>query len=347
MQDPLTLLLLGPSAKGVPCLLGVATLSLQIEGIDSSFSSTCSKRAQPITLVSPAGDKIGCIHVAARLVCCQPAAAFPRPPSQLLCNLVFSQEPPVTASSAAAWQADQHEDAPAVATEQPVVLARQVSAAMQTDALGPQHATSTQLLQHQASCTQADTATSTLEVVQSPQLQQSQPPCIIQSPHFHIYLPATKTASEAPAQQQPVHSPPVFNISQPAFIFPPPPVQPVLTALPESQSAEGHVISASDVAQQQLQHLQAADTQVPASLMVAQAPAAACVAKLAEAREDFESWRPATAVPHMSSTALAEAGNVPGVHAEASVAPVAGQYCSTARALRLRSPHHVCHHQVF
>lgn len=344
MQNPLTLLLLGPTARGVPGLLGVAALSLQIEGIKSTFSSTCCELAQPIALISPAGKEIGCINAAARLVCCQPAAASASPASQMSCVQAGFKGPADTAINAAASEAAQPADQREPAS--PVVLTRNVSAAVQTDTLGPQHAANTQPLQIQDSCTQADTATSTMEVLHSLQLQQSQPPCVIQSPHFHIYPPATEAGPTAPAQEQPVQVPPVFNISQPTFVFAPPLMQRAPTALPRSDFAEGHTMSAPAVAQQRLQHAQPADAQIPTSLMVPQAAAGAEVAPAAEAQEDFESWCSVSAVPHMSSTAAAGSDNDPAIRSEASGAPVAGQYCSGAHALKLRPPKQICHHQV-
>ena len=89
LQSPLCLLFLGPTAKGSPGLLGVATLPLKIEdtgdgssSFSSSFSSSCCDRVQPLPLISSAGQQVGSILAAARIVDCVANAHKPEANSQ-------------------------------------------------------------------------------------------------------------------------------------------------------------------------------------------------------------------------------------------------------------------------
>lgn len=74
MQEPLSLLYLGPSTTGGPGLLGVATLQLTVQREADSLGSICYGAFQQLALISPAGHEIGQISVAARLLDCQPDA---------------------------------------------------------------------------------------------------------------------------------------------------------------------------------------------------------------------------------------------------------------------------------
>ena len=83
MQAPLSLLYLGPSDTGGPSLLGVATLQLRLHRDDDSLGSVCYGSFQQLPLISPAGHKMGCITVAARVV--------DRSPSPLRQSLALAQ----------------------------------------------------------------------------------------------------------------------------------------------------------------------------------------------------------------------------------------------------------------
>ncbi|KAA6427226.1 MAG: hypothetical protein FRX49_02983, partial [Trebouxia sp. A1-2] len=81
-QAPLCLLFLGPSAKGGPGLLGVATLQLVLENADPhpnpSSKDSCCQRVHPLPLISPVGIEIGYITAAARIFCCMPMNSKPQ-----------------------------------------------------------------------------------------------------------------------------------------------------------------------------------------------------------------------------------------------------------------------------
>lgn len=283
MQDPLTLMLLGPTAKGAPGLLGVATLSLHIEDAQHDFSDTCSSRAQPLPLISPSGEKIGHITAAARIVCCQPAAAE-QLESQASQDSIGStakvssnsnsraapaavqQLALVSASSLAAEQLDGQ------SAEQPAALFRTVSAAVQTDAPQAQDRSSAssqplqESVQHplhprQELQTEAGTAASSMAV--SKEAGASQPtdaPGVVQPLHFHIYPPASHAVPASSSQQQAAHPPPVIKISQPTCNFAAPTqVQAAPLAEPLDQtSSQTHAVLApvTDDPEQRLQQVQ-------------------------------------------------------------------------------------------
>lgn len=281
MQDPLTLLLLGPTAKGMPGLLGVATLPLYIEGDHADFSHTCISRAQPLPLISPAGERIGCITAAARVVCCQPGA-----PEQLK-----SQASQDSVSSATARVSSHSSAAPAVLqqlghrflvsavsvpAEQPAALLRTVSAAVQTDAPQDTGSASSQPLQEsvqqplqppqQVVQQEAGTAASGAGV--SKDAQSCPPPdfqYVVQSPHFHIYPPGPHTARAAPPEQYATHHPAVINISQPTYNFAAPErvqAAPQAEPLPQTLSKAGAVLApVTDDTKQGLQEAQPAVVQ--------------------------------------------------------------------------------------
>ena len=224
------LLLLGPTAKGVPGLLGVATLPLHIEDAQTDFSHTCSSRAQPLLLISPAGEKLGSITAAARVVCCQPAV-----PAQLKNRASQDSTSSTTArvssnsstGPAALPELGHHALVPAVSVsaEQPAELLRTVSAAVQTDA--PQDTSSAssqavqelvqQPLQPPQGLVQQETGTAASSEGVS---KDAWPPDLsydVQSPHIHAPVPRTLHA--APPEQHATKTPPVINISQPTFNF--------------------------------------------------------------------------------------------------------------------------------
>lgn len=241
MQDPLTLLLLGPTAKGTPGLLGVATLSLHIEDAKHDFSDTCSSRAQPLPLISPSGDKIGHITAAARIVCCQPAAAEQLEGQASQGSLCSATANACSNSRAAPAALQQLGLAPASSeaaelpdgqsAEQPAALLCTVSAAVQTDA--PQ-------AQDRSSASSQSLQESVQQPLQPPQELQkdesiaassqtvredagpSQPsaaPGVVQSLHFHICPHGSHAVPAAPLEKHAAQPPPVINISQPTFNF--------------------------------------------------------------------------------------------------------------------------------
>ena len=286
VQDPLTLLLLGPTAKGAPGLLGVATLSLHIEVAQHDFSDTCSGRAQPLPLISPSGEKIGHITAAARIVCCQTAAAV-----QLECQAsqdsVCSATAKVSSNSRAAPAAVQQlglvsasslaaEQPDGQSAEQPAALFRAVSAAVQTDAPQSQDRSSAssqplqesvqQPLQPRELQTEAGIAASNMAV--SKEAGASQPtgaPGVMQSLHLHICQPGCHAMPAATLEQQAAQLPPVINISQPTFNFAAPQqvqAAPLAEHLRQTSSQTDAVMApVTDNSKQRLQQLQPAVAQ--------------------------------------------------------------------------------------
>lgn len=365
MQDPLTLLLLGPTAKGVPGLVGVATLSLQIEDAQHDFSDTCSSRAQPLPLISPSGEKIGHITAAARIVCCQPAASE-QLESQASQDSVGSKTAKVSSNSSAAPAALQQVGLEAVAAEQPAkqsaALFRTVSAAVQTDAPQAQDRSfassqplqeSVQPLQPQQEL-QKEPGTAASSMAVSKDALSSQPsdaPGVVQSLHIHICPPGSHVLPAPSSEQQAAQPPPIINISQPTFNFAvPQQVQAAPLAEPLGQtSAQTHAVMApvtedpmqrlqqvqppaaqgsTAVAgdmQQMLHRLQAAVEQLAAPSKANQVAGTEAL-QLVQASDDFESWRPVTSVPFSSSTAAEAAGL--GGHTNGSVAEVGAESVS-------------------
>ena len=252
MQDPLTLLLLGPTAKGMPGLLGVATLPLHIEDTPTDFSHNCSSRARPLPLISPAGERIGCITAAARVVCCQPAAPgqMKSQASQDSVSSTTARVPSYSSATPAVVQEPGHHalvSAVSVPAEQPAALLRTVSAAVQTDAPQDTSLASSQplqeavqrpleppqqLVQQEAGpAASGEGVSNDAQLCPAPDFQY-----VVQSPHFHIYPPGPHTAPAAPPQQCATQLPAVINISQPTFNFAAPEVQAALQAEPWPQT---------------------------------------------------------------------------------------------------------------
>ena len=269
------LLLLGPTTNGVPGLIGVATLPLHIEEVQTDLSHSWSSRAQPLPLISPAGERIGCITAAARVVCCQPA-----PPEQLKSQP--SQDSSVSSTTArvssyrsatpAALQEPVHHALVAtmcLPAEPPAALLPVVSAAVQTDA--PQDMSSAspqprqevvqQPLQAAQEVVQQEAGAAASSEGVNKHVQASQPPDFppdVQSLHFHIYPPGLPTVRAAPPKQPAMQRPPVINISQPIFNFAAPKEEPPQAEhLPKTMSQSGAVLApVTDNTAQRLQQLQ-------------------------------------------------------------------------------------------
>lgn len=373
VQDPVTLLLLGPTAKGGPGLLGVATLSLHIEDAQHDFSNTCSSCAQPLPLISPAGEKIGSITAAARIICCQPAVST-QPASQASQDSVGSTTARLSRNDRSAPAALQgtgqraHDSTLSVYVEESAPPLRTVSAAVQTDDLEAQDNRSTSLQPLQVPEAQAGAAARTLAESEDAQLSPPpQVPYVMQCPHFHIYPPGHHTLPAAPREQHPLHLPPVINISQPVFNFSTATqgqVQAALsaTALSQTDAAQAQAKPVTDDTEQKLQQLAPAEVQVLAAEAqklqelqpaVAQAsapdetnqPAGAESVQMVQAAEDLESWRPMTSVPWGNTTAGHDKQSNGTVTEASAESVMTGQYCSGAHELTLKQPK-PCNHQV-
>lgn len=359
MQDPLTLLLLGPTANGVPGLLGVATLLLHIEDAQIDFGHSCSSRAQPVPLISPAGDMIGCITAAARVVCCQPAALeqLKGQASQDSVSSTTARVSSYSSATPAALQGPVHHGLASTSlspAEPPAALLRTVSAAVQTDAPHTSLANShplqekvQQSLQPPQEMLQQEAGTAASSEGGKKDIRASQPPdfpSVVQSPHFHIYLPGPGTVHAAPPEQPAIQHPLVISTLQPTFNFAAPQqlqAAPQAEPLPEKASPATAVLAPVTVnTRQRLQEAQPAVTQgstaVAGKLLSKVDPAAvqgttavahdiqqtiqklhAAVEPVAapgetgkavqvfKAVDDFESWRPMTSVPLSNGTAVA------------------------------------------
>lgn len=361
VQDPLTLLLLGPTATGAPGLLGVATLLLHIEDAQQDFSNTCHSRAQPLPLISPAGEQIGCVTAAARVVCCQPGVREQpsSPVSQYSVCSTRARMPSSTESSPAALQAlGHHAHHPALSSpaEESTSPLRMVSAAVQTDAPQTQDTSSAssqplhkQVLEAQASAAAANTGSDKDAACSQP------PPVsyVMQSPHFHIYPPAPQTVPTAPLELRPAPHPQVISIAQPTFNFlGDTSVQATSpgAALSQADAVQAQAAPVTNGTEQPLQQLPGQGPLPPISANDKACQAAdASGSQMGQAADDFESWRPVTFIPFSRSTAATAAEYV--CHSQDTVSEAnaksvwSGQYCSGAHALTLR-PTSPCHHQV-
>ena len=328
----------------MPGLLGVATLQLHIEDAHSDFSHTCSSRVQPLPLVSPAGEKIGCITAAAMVVCCQPAALeqLERQASQDSVSATTARVSSNSRTAPAALQELGHHalvSALSVPAQQPAVLLHTVSAAVQTDAPHDTSSASSQPLQESVQqpfqppqkLVQQEAGPAASSEGVSKDARSSWPPdCpyVVPSPHFHIYPPVPHTLHAAPSEQHAAQTPPVINISQPTFNFAvpkqvqaAPPPEPLPQTSPQTDTV---MASVTDEIKRRLQEFQpdmvqgstavVGDIQtfrrVQAAVEQIAAPgetgqaAAAEPVHMLRAADDFESWRPVTSVPLSNGTAV-------------------------------------------
>ena len=328
-------------------------MSLQLEDADledADVSSIRSNSAQTLALISPAGEKIGTITAAARVACCQPAlpARLPNQPSQ---RAIASDEPSVAASkvAASAIALQENQSTADLAASKPVnqaaQLARQVSAAVQTDVTEIQDRDAAMLhaMPSEVHEVPAAAAASGSQPVSDQDGRSSQ--ClasfVIQSPHFHIY----PSAPQAQPQKHPVHPPPVVNISRPTFHFPQPQQAAMLPPdIPWTKLEQQQSEPVSVCAQQQAQLPPVAAAQGSELNALLQSPEAGQAAAL---QEDFDSWRPVTAVPHASSTgSRATAGEVQEAAGGAETGAFNGQHCRGAHVLKLQELNHQFCHQV-
>lgn len=287
VQAPLCLLFLGPSAKSGPGLLGVATLQLRIQEADPNANDSCRNRVQLLPLISPAGDEIGCMVAAARIVDCLSPISKP----ELLRLVADSQDDfPMASPKLPDARHDQEAKSAAQLTDSSLAPAGadEVSTVVQTDT--PKTFTHSDPANDSSTDSQSGQASVGVQVNKGAYGEQDAMctqaavvvPYVIQSPHFHIYAPGPPPANSIHQAHQPAaEAAPVINISQPTFHMHPP-------LLP-------HMIAD----QSQLQ----ASAPVPATQSTADAervlqPAVAAAAQEAGVSDEFDSWCPMTATPH-------------------------------------------------
>ncbi len=339
LQAPLCLLFLGPSAKGGPGLLGVATLQLGLENADShpnpGSNDSCCKRVHPLPLIiSPAGIEIGSISAAARIFCCMPTTSRTKlliqrtdscndsAVSDAVINSEHSKPKPDKDEQAEEFVAPPLASAKAAAAD-----VSKVSAAIQTDTPQPEMRTETLTDKdsgrrvHQASVglqAEEQGVPSQQAALQEPQASVA---LVLQSPHFHLYPPPPAAAAPPPLQaapQEAAQAAAVINISQPSFHLHPlvPPRAHTHTDAERAQQqvsvATGAVPTAA-VFETVMAACQPESVSPAAecktmqqaaehqSILQPAAAAAAAAATEAGTSEDFDSWCPVTAVPYPSA----------------------------------------------
>ena len=243
-QAPLCLLFLGPSAKGGPGLLGVATLQLDLENAEAhpnpSCNDSCCKHIHPLPLISPAGIEIGSITAAARIFCCSPSTSRRKLLIQgtASCNdYAVSDAGSTVISSEHSKPKSDKDGQPEESAVTPLAGAKavaahvsKVSAVAQTHTPQPEMCTETLTgtksgrCVHQVSVglqTEEQGVPSQQAALQEPQASVA---LVLQSPHFHLY-PAAAAPPQPPLQAAPQEAAPaaaVINISQPSFHLHPP-----------------------------------------------------------------------------------------------------------------------------
>ncbi len=318
LQAPLCLLFLGPSAKGGPGLLGVATLQLGLENADPhpnpSSNDSCCQRVQPLPLISPSGIEIGSITAAARIFCCMPTACRKQlilqktnsccdsAVSDAGCTLISSEHsrPKIDEDG----QAEQFVATPLASAKAAAADVSKVSAAIQTDASQPEMrtealtGTDSGRRVHQASVgVQAEEQGGPSQ--QQAALQEPQAPValVLQSPHFHLYPPAA-TAAPAAAAPSPLQAAPreaaqaaaVINISQPSFHLHPPMTSHAVSTHTDAQPAQKQVSVAAGAVPTAAE----SDTVMATGELESVSPAAECEA-MQQAGEHHSLLQPAAA----------------------------------------------------
>ncbi len=326
VQAPLCLLFLGPSAKGGPGLLGVATLQLGLENADPhpnpSSNDSCCRRVQPLPLISPAGIEIGSITAAARIFCCMPTASR----TQLIihrtksCNdsAVSDAGSRVINSEHSKPKSDRDEQAeefaatPLAGAKAAAANVSKVSAAVQTDTPQPEMRTETLAdtdsgrSVHQASMgVQAEEqgVPSHQAALQEPQASVA---LVLQSPHFYLYPPPPAAAAAPPPPLQPtpqeaVPAAAVINISQPSFHLHPPTSSHAVSTHADAEPAQQQVSVAAGAVPTAAE----SETVMAAGELELVSPAAECEAMQHAAQQHSTSQPAATAAAVAAATEAA------------------------------------------
>ncbi|DBA66516.1 TPA: hypothetical protein ACH3X2_002486 [Trebouxia sp. C0005] len=341
LQAPLCLLFLGPSAKGGPGLLGVATLQLVLENADPhpnpSSKDSCCQRVHPLPLISPVGIEIGYITAAARIFCCMPMNSKP----QLITRRTNSANDSATSDAGSTTinsehsksesdkdqQAEEFAATPLAGAKAAAADVSKVSAAVQTDTPQPEIRTE--------SLTDTDSGRHVHQVsvglqakkqgVQSQQaaLQESRASValVLQSPHFHLYPPAAAPPPppQQPAPQEAAPAGAVINISQPSFHLHPPMASHAVSTHTDAEAAQQQVSVAAGAVPTAAEPETVTAAGEPASvspapefetmqqaaeqqsMLQSAAAATAAAATEAGASDDFDSWCPVTALPYPST----------------------------------------------